>query len=345
MKTLFKLSALTLTVFCTIHAETFLITGGAGFIGRFTTWLATQKGHKVIVIDHNIKKRFPWVTEYFEADYAEEQTLNHIFEKYNIDAVFHFAAYTLVRQSVIKPLDYFNNNLVKTIKLLEVMLKHNVKKLIFSSSRTVYGDAQFLPITEDHPKNPVSPYGRTKLWTEQIFQDLHDAYGLEFVSVRFVNATGALPEYGLGEDHDPETHVLPSLIQKARGNKQFEIYGGDHNTPDGTCIRSYIHVLDIAHALLDAYEYLNNGGESIYVGLGTELKLSVLELVHAVEKFYDKKVNYKVLPKQKGDSPELYTAYSKAKQILGWEPRNTSLDFILKTVDAYEQLKAKLTLR
>lgn len=319
-----------------------LITGGAGYIGSHTALLMVQSGYDVVIIDHCIKKKFPWAT-YIEADYADEKALADIFTSYPVEAVFHFAAYALVRDSVNKPLDYYDNNLVKTIKLLEVMLKHEVKKLIFSSSRTVYGNAQFLPITEDHPKNPISPYGRTKWMTELIFQDFHDAYGLEFVSLRFVNTTGAWPEHGLGEEHEPETHVIPVLVKAAREDLPFEIYGGDHKTHDGTCIRSYIHVRDIAHANLAALEYLNKGGKSDYFGLGTDLILSISEIVDAVEKFYNKKVNYFVSSRRKGDSPELFTDYSKMYAATGWEPRYTNLEYILKTIDEFENQRQQKT--
>jgi len=328
------------TNYCNQDKSTILITGGAGYIGSHTGWLLVQKGYEVIILDHRIMKKFPWA-HYIEADYADEKVLSDIFSNNNIEAVFHFAAYTLVRDSVNKPLDYYDNNLVKTVKLLDIMMRHGVNKLIFSSSRTVYGNAQFLPIVEDHPKNPISPYGRTKWMIELILQDFHNTYGLKFMSIRFVNATGALPEYGLGEEHDPETHLIPALIKAARKDLPFEIYGGDYDTTDGTCIRSYIHVLDIAYANLAALEYLNKGGKSGFFGLGTDLILSVKETVAAVEKFYNKKINYSILPKKPGDSPELYTDYSRARTALGWEPRYTNIEFILKTIDEFENLKEK----
>ena len=258
-----------------------------GYVGSHIAWVLAKKGYEVIVLDHNVKKRHPWA-HYIEADYADEKILSEIFTKNKIECVFHCAAYAIVPESFAKALEFYENNIAKTIHLLTVMRSHNVNRIIFASSRSVYGDAQFLPITEDHPKNPLSPYARTKLFTELILEDCHKAYGLEYVILRFVNAVGATPEEGLGEEHDPETHVFPLLMRAAQNGTPFKIYGTDHDTHDGTCIRSYIHVLDVAYANYYAFEYLKKGGQSDVFQLGSEVVLSIKDMVKAVEKFFGK---------------------------------------------------------
>lgn len=313
-----------------------LVTGGAGYVGSHTALFLAQNGYKVVIIDHCVKKKFPWA-EYFEADYADVKVLSEIFTHYKIDAVFHFAAFAGVRESVENPLDYYDNNVVKTIKLLEVMLQHGVKKIIFSSSKAIFGNPQFLPITDDHPKNPECPYGRTKMMIEMILEDFHRAYGLQFVSLRYSNAAGAWSEYGLGEEHDPETHLIPLLMRAACQNLTFNLFGDDYDTHDGTCIRTYVYVLDLAYANLAALEYLNRGGASDYFCLGTDLIYSVKEMIAAVEKFYGKKINCIILPKKVGDCAIKVTSYTKARSVLLWEPRYNDLQFILKTVDDFEK--------
>ena len=206
------------------------------------------------------------------------------------------------------------------------------------SSRSVYGDAQFLPITEDHPKNPLSPYARTKLFTELILEDCHKAYGLEYVVLRFVNAVGATPEEGLGEEHDPETHVFPLLMRAAQNGTPFKIYGTDHDTHDGTCIRSYIHVLDVAYANYYAFEYLKKGGQSDVFQLGSEVVLSIKDMVKAVEKFFGKPLKVFILPKRTADSPILVSDYTKAQQVLGWEPRYSTVEHIISSMDTFSRL-------
>jgi UDP-glucose 4-epimerase len=219
------------------------------------------------------------------------------------------------------------------------MHKHNVNRIIFASSRSVYGDAQFSPITEEHPTNPLSPYARTKVFMESILKDLHEQYGLEYVALRFVNAVGAMPEYGVGENHDPETHVFPLVMRAAKYNKVFNIYGTDHATADGTCVRSYIHVHDIAQANYLALEYLKKGGKSGVIQLGSSFVLSIKQMIKAVENYYHTTINIVVLPKRFADSPELISDYSKARSVLGWEPYYSTLDNIIVSADEYDNLQ------
>lgn len=315
-----------------------LVTGGAGYVGSHIVFVLAQKGYDVIVLDHACTRKHPWAT-YIEADYADDKVLHEIFTQHQIEAVFHCAAYAIVSESIILPLKFYENNIAKTIKLLEVMLAHKVNRIIFASSRSIYGNAQFLPITEEHPKNPLSPYARTKLMTEFILEDLAKAYGLQYVSLRFVNAVGALPEYGVGEDHHPETHVFPLLIEAARKGKPFTIYGEDFPTRDGTCVRTYIHVMDIAQANYLAFEYLMRGGQSEIFQLGSQVNLSILEMVAAVEKYYHTKISIIVKPRRPADSPELISDYSKIHRILGFETSYSTVENIIKSMDEFEKFK------
>lgn len=338
------LSIILLCTACLTHASekpTVLITGGAGYIGSHIGCVMAQHGYKVIVIDNKIKRTYPWA-EYIEADYADEKALGEIFTTYKIEGVFHCAAYAIVPESFGKAADFYQNNIEKTIKLLRVMREYGVNSIIFASSRSIYGNAQYTPIDEEHPKNPLSPYARTKLFTELILADLHRQYGLEYVALRFVNAVGAMPEFGLGEDHDPETHVFPLVMHAAQNNTVFKIFGTDHATHDGTCVRSYIHVHDIANANYMAFEYLKNGGKSDVFQLGSEAVLSIKEMVAAVEKFYGKKINVKILPRREGDSPELISDYTKVQRVLGWKPQYSSVENIIASMDAFDkQLAAR----
>ncbi len=317
-----------------------LITGGAGYIGSHISSVLSQKGYDVVVIDHNIKKQFPWAT-YVESDYADENALAEIFTKYKIECVFHCAAYAIVPESYGKALDFYENNIEKSIKLLRIMRNYNVNRIIFASSRSVYGDAKFSPITEEHPTNPLSPYARTKVFMESILKDCHNQYGLEYVILRFVNAVGAMPEYGLGEDHNPETHVFPLVMHAAKYNKPFKIFGTDHATHDGTCVRTYIHVQDIAMANYLAFEYLKNGGKSDLFQLGSPVVLSIKEMVKAAEDYYKTKIQTIILPRRTGDSPELISDYSKAHAILNWSPQYSTLENILKSADEFDNLIAR----
>ena len=327
-------------VSCTVKAEqeSVLVTGGAGYVGSHIAYVLAQKGYSVIIIDKAVHTRHPWAT-YIEADIANESVLDEIFTKNKIEAVFHCAAYAIVSESITHPLKFYQNNISNTLTLLNSMLKNNVKRIIFASSRSVYGNAQFSPITEDHPKNPLSPYARTKVMTEMILEDLHNANGLEYVALRFVNAVGAYPEVGLGEDHQPETHVWPLLMQAARTNGEFTIYGNDHKTYDGTCVRSYIHVMDIATANYLAFEYLKNGGKSDIFQLGSPVTLSIQEMVDAVAHFYKKPIKTVILRKRPADSPELISDCSKATRILGWHPEYSTLEHILQSMDTFMNMQ------
>ena len=326
---------------CTGEKPAVLITGGAGYIGSHISCVLAQHGYDVYVIDHDIKKQFPWA-HYVQADYADENALAEIFTQHHIECVFHCAAYAIVPQSYGKASEFYENNIEKSIKLLRIMRTYNVNRIVFASSRSVYGDAKFTPITEEHPTNPLSPYARTKVFFEAIMKDLHDQYGLEYVALRFVNAVGAMPEYGLGEAHDPETHVFPLVLHAAKYHKVFNIYGVNHATHDGTCVRSYIHVGDIAQANYLAFEYLKKGGKSDVFQLGSCVVLSIKEMVKAVEDYYHTTVQVVIQPARKGDSPELISDYSKACKVLGWQPTYSTVQNIIASADAFDDLQNAL---
>ncbi len=311
-----------------------LVTGGAGYIGSQVALECAQHGNDVIVIDSKIKKRFPWA-RYIEADFADGDVLADIFTNNKVDAVIHCAARAVVCESFKDPLAFYETNVSKTLVLLRVMRAYNVDKIIFASSRSIYGNAQFLPVTEEHPRNPLSPYARSKVMVEDILEDAHKAYGLKYVSLRFINTVGANPEFGIGEEHNPENHIVPILFHAAKNNLPFTIFGDKHPTTDGTCVRSWIHVKDVAGANRMALEYLRNGGPSDVFQLGTNLTLSIKELVKAAEDFYHTKVNVIVAPNRPADSPELVSDFSKAKKILGWEPQYSTLNYIMETTDQF----------
>lgn len=315
-----------------------LITGGAGYIGSHTALLMAQQGYNVIIVDallHGQKFDYPWAT-CIKGDIADTAILRTIFTEYNIHAVMHFAAFIEVGKSVKAPLEFYENNVTKTLTLLQVMLEYNVKKFIFSSSCAVYGEPQTLPLTESHPKNPISPYGKTKLIVEMALQDLHIAYGLHYVGLRYFNAAGALPEFGLGEHHEPETHVIPLLLRAARNGTPFYIYGNVHQTPDGTCLRDFLHVWDIAHAHAQALKHLDAGHPSDFFNLGTGKGISVKELLQLVEKTTNTKINSITHDARPGDPAILVADPLYAYTVLGWQPNYSDIQYILKTAYAAE---------
>jgi len=313
-----------------------LITGGAGYIGSHTAYLMTQKGYKVIILDsleHGQTFDHTWAT-CINSDFADEKVLKKIFETHNIEAVIHFAGFIEVGESVKNPMKFYENNVLKTIKLLKSMIAHNVKKFIFSSSCAVYGNPQWLPLTEDHPKNPISPYGKNKLMVEMALQDFANAYDLHYVALRYFNAAGAMPEQGLGENHNPETHLIPIIFRAVIEKRPFYIFGTDYDTKDGSCIRDFIHVWDLAQAHWLALEYLNKGNTSDCFNLGTGNGFSVKEVCKTVEKICKHKLNILHKDRRPGDPPMLIADPKKAKDKLGWQAQYSDLENILKT--AYE---------
>lgn len=320
---------------------TILCTGGAGYVGSHAAYLAAQQGYRVIILDnllHGQQFKFPWAT-CIKGDYGDETLLKDLFRKEKIDAVMHFASYIEVGESVKDPAKYYTNNVAKTLTLLAVMQQYFVTSFIFSSSCAVYGPPQEVPIPETHPRLPVSPYGKTKNTIEYILEDYAVAYGLNYIALRYFNASGATPERSLGEEHDPETHLIPLLLRAMSAKNPFYIFGADYPTPDGTAIRDYIHVLDIADAHLRALRHLMVNGVSDVFNLGTGIGFSVAQIVTAAENIFETKINTVIAPARAGDVARLVANPNKAHLLLGWEPRSSSLEFILKSAYRWEQTR------
>jgi UDP-glucose 4-epimerase len=318
--------------------QTILIAGGAGYIGSHTAYLLAKHGFQVIIIDsfvHQQQFSPSWAT-IIRGDFADIQLLEKIFTQYQISAVMHFAAFIEVGQSVKNPLAFYENNVSKTITLLQTMLQHNVRHVIFSSSCAVYGIPEYLPLTEEHPKRPISPYGKTKLMIEEVLTDAAKAYDFKYVSLRYFNAAGALPEEELGEQHKPETHIIPLLLQAARNQSPFTVFGNDYQTKDGTAIRDYLHVLDIAQAHVLALHHLQQGNPSDYFNLGTGNGFSVKEMIETVEQLHHCSLKIIWEKRRAGDPSILVADPYKARSILQWQPRFSDIEFIIRSAMAFD---------
>jgi UDP-arabinose 4-epimerase len=311
-----------------------LVTGGAGYIGSHTAKALSQAGHQPVVLD-NFSAGHRWAVKWgplAEGDLADQDFIRHALHEFGIQAVIHFAADVLVGESVANPRKYYWNNVVNSMRLLDAMLGSGLRHIVFSSSCATYGVPTRVPIPEDHPQLPVNPYGETKLAIEKILRDYGPAYGLQWVALRYFNAAGADPEGEIGEDHDPETHLIPIAVQAAQGERpHIEIYGTDYPTPDGTAVRDYIHVADLARAHVRSLEYLVAGGASTALNLGTGIGHSVREVVAAVGKLCDGRVPVKEGPRRAGDPPALVADAGKAQKVLGWKPEYPELDSIVET--------------
>jgi UDP-glucose 4-epimerase len=271
-------------------------------------------------------------------DILDNERLAFVFKKYRISEVMHFAASSIVGESMKNPLDYYRNNVQGTMNLLNVMLQKKAHKLVFSSSAAVYGEPEEMPISEEYPLKPLNTYGKTKAMVEQILEDYHRAYGLNYISLRYFNACGADDAGLYGEDHNPETHLIPLVIKTALGqNDRLNVFGDDYPTPDGTCVRDYVHVDDIAEAHLSAYQYLKDQETSQIFNIGSRKGYSVLEILKAVEHELKRKLSYQVLPRRPGDPPILVADNSKISRFLGWHPKR-SLDYIISSACLWHQM-------
>jgi UDP-glucose 4-epimerase len=317
-----------------------LVTGGAGYIGSHTVKLLGEKGYEVITYD-NLSTGHEWAVLYGKlivGDLGDKELLRKVFREYRPDAVIHFAALIVVPESVREPLKYYRNNVVNTINLLEVMEEFGVDKFLFSSSAAVYGVPEKIPVEESAPLRPINPYGETKATVERILRDIKGSgKGLRYVSLRYFNVAGADPEGRIGFAYPNPTHLIIRAVKVAKGEyPRLEIFGTDYSTPDGTCIRDYIHVVDLARAHIDALEYLLEGGESDVFNCGYGHGYSVKEVVETVKRVT--KVNFEVVesPRREGDPPVLVADNRKIKKTLGWVPEYDDLEFIVKTAWEWE---------
>jgi len=309
------------------------VTGGAGYVGSHCSRLLRESGHQLLIYDNLSAGHRAAVEpgELIVGDLGDAKTLMATMREFQPEAVMHFAASTAVGESVKDPLGYYRNNVMNTIILLETMKELGVKKLVFSSTCATYGIPPATPITEDMPLNPVSPYGRTKLMMEQVYADCARAWNLGFAALRYFNASGASFDASIGEDHTPETHLIPIVLQVALGQREsVQIFGDDYPTPDGTCIRDYIHVEDLADAHLRALLALEPGKQLI-LNLGTGQGNSVREVIDVVEKVTGKKIKTQMGPRREGDTPILYAEPSKAKAVIGWRARIDKIEDIVES--------------
>lgn len=312
-----------------------LVLGGAGYIGSHTALELVKAGNEVVIADNLVtgyRKAIPEGAKFYEGDLRDSDFLDNLFHQENIDAVIHFAAYSLVGESVTNPLKYYDNNLYGTKVLLEAMVKNNVGKIVFSSTAATYGEPENIPILESDRTCPTNPYGETKLAMEKMFKWTAEAHGLRYVSLRYFNACGADESGTIGEAHNPESHLIPLILQVPNGKREtISIYGTDYDTPDGTCIRDYIHVTDLAQAHILAVQYLNNGGESDIFNLGNGVGYSVREVIETARKVTGHPIPATETSRRAGDPARLIASSEKAKSVLGWKPVHDSLEEIISS--------------
>lgn len=312
-----------------------LVCGGAGYIGSHVVKYLLEKNEDVVVVDSLITGHVDAVDEkaHLElGDLKDEEFLNRVFEKYQIDGVIDFAAFSLVGESVSEPLKYFENNFYGTLCLLKVMKNHNVDKIVFSSTAATYGEAENMPILETDRTEPTNPYGESKLAVEKMFKWCTNAYGLKYTALRYFNVAGAYPSGEIGEAHTCETHLIPLILQVALGQREkISIYGDDYPTPDGTCIRDYIHVMDLADAHYLALNRLRNGGDSQVFNLGNGEGFSVKEVIEVTRKVTGHPIPAEVSPRRAGDPARLIASSQKALDTLKWVPKYDKLEQIIET--------------
>jgi UDP-arabinose 4-epimerase len=311
-----------------------LVTGGAGYIGSHAARALRRAGFEPVVFDNlstGHRRAVRWGT-LVEGDLCDRACIEHTLKTYQVEAVLHFAASAYVGESVRDPLKYFSNNVANSLNLLAAMLSCGVKNIVASSSCTVYGTPQYVPIDELHPLQPLSPYGESKLFVEKVLNWYGQAYGLRWAALRYFNAAGADPDGEIGENHDPETHLIPLAILAAQGKHAcLQIYGTDYPTPDGTAIRDYIHVTDLADAHVSSLQHLMDGGTPLTLNLGTGQGQSVQDIVCAIERLKHTTVPVEFSPRRPGDAPAAVANPAQAMQKLGWQPRYADLDTVIDT--------------
>lgn len=317
-----------------------LIVGGAGYIGSQVNKELNKAGFKTVVFDNlsTGKKELAKWGEFFEGDLGKIENIREVFEKYPIEAVMHFAAFKAVGESVIEPEKYYQNNVVNSLNLFKVMREKGIKKFIFSSSAAIFGEPQYNPIDENHPKNPINPYGETKLMIEKILRDYDKAYGMHYVALRYFNACGADPEGECGEWPGSSANLIPMALDAAVGRRpSLKIFGTDYETPDGTCVRDYIHTVDLATAHILALKKLLEGGGSKQYNLGNGQGFSVRQVIETTKKVSGIDFMVEETERREGDPPTLIASAQKAKTELGWEPQFTDLAEIIKTAWNWHQ--------
>jgi UDP-glucose 4-epimerase len=313
-----------------------LVTGGAGYIGAHAVQALEARGFQVIILDNLVYGHRELIEASLKAklvagDISDRNLLAQIFTTTKVDAVMHFAAFAYVGESVTDPAKYYQNNVVGTLALLDSMRQHGVSNFIFSSTCATYGNPQYIPIDENHPQQPINPYGAGKLAIERVLQDYDPAYGLKSVIFRYFNAAGADPDGRFGEDHDPETHLIPLILQAAAGKrKAISVFGDDYETPDGTCIRDYIHVTDLAQAHVLGLEYLLKHQSSQIFNLGNGSGFSVKEVIDTAKQVTGREIPVAMCPRRAGDPATLIGSSTKAREMLGWKPEYADLNAIVK---------------
>lgn len=311
-----------------------LVTGGAGYIGSHCVLKLLDLGKEVVVFDNLSTGHIETIeklkgAKFVQGDLKNFQDINTLFDNYKIDKVVHFAAFSLVAESMTEPYKYFQNNVCGSLNLLEAMVKHNCKKIVFSSTAAVYGEPEYTPIDEKHPKAPINPYGETKLTVEMIMDDFDRAYGVKSVRLRYFNVAGADNQCRIGEWHNPESHLIPNILKSALGkSKIFKLFGEDYPTKDGTCVRDYIDVNDLINAHILALDYLERGGETDIFNLGTQNGSTVKEVFTASETITGKEIPLEICPRRDGDPAILVANNTKAAKVLGWNPEHSLLDSV-----------------
>jgi UDP-glucose 4-epimerase len=318
-----------------------LVTGGAGYIGSHMVLALSDAGQDVVVLD-NLTTGFAWAiaphAKLVEGDIGDEALVEQIIKTYNVDAVVHFAGSIVVPESVSDPLGYYLNNTVKSRALMAAVVNAGVKNFIFSSTAAVYGNPKTQPVFETELPAPISPYGTSKLMTEMMLRDSHFAYGLNYVALRYFNVAGADPKGRSGQSTPRATHLIKVACQTALGQRaSMDVYGTDYDTPDGTCLRDYIHVSDLISAHMDALAHLRKGGESGIFNCGYGKGYSVLEVINAVEKASGEPVNKKLVPRRAGDPVAIVAGATRVREVLGWQPKYADLDFIVASALAWEK--------
>ncbi len=321
-----------------------LVVGGAGYIGTHMAKMLVCSGYGVVVLD-NLSTGFRDAVRHgqlIEGDLVDQVLLEQVFSNQRINAVLHFAALSQVGESVREPARYYRNNVANTQNLLDAMLRHDVRCFLFSSTAAIFGEPEYTPIDEHHPQRPINPYGRSKRMVEEMLADYRQAHGLCSVSLRYFNAAGADPEGELGERHDPESHLIPLVLQAASGRREkIAIFGNDYPTPDGTCVRDYIHVWDLCSAHLLALEHLLAGGESAAYNLGNGKGFSVQEVIDTARRVTGRSIPVEMQERRSGDPAILVADSQKARQELGWQPRFADLETIIAHAWSWEKNKGR----